>query len=626
MKSAFIRGSVCASVVWLLAGCSGGSENEGDVGGPPMPIPVASFSVSSASVAEGGEIEVEVTLSSPAPGTVVIPFTLTGTATKNSDYTSAATPLRIPLGSSSGTIYIGAIDDWGDEANETVVLVMGTPTHATVGDIASATVMITDTDVPTVSGRVTNAVSGESIEAGTVSVDTAATLTRSDGQYLLSGFAPAEMTVVDYEADGFVPQGRLIQRVAMANALTNVPLTETASIQEFAPSQPAILGVANSTARVQLIDANILEKANGNAPVGQATGRVTPLLPASNLDVLPGNYLGAGYAPIESFGALNVRFNDAEGSALDLAPGETATVRIPASTRGTELPASVPLFRYDPTTGLWQQLSTATLVGSAPSQYYEGTISRTGTWAAARAYSFVDVVGCVEDTLGTRIPDAVVTIEATSYASKLTAVTDAAGNFVLPMKPESDAFLQAIKGGAVSNSADIESQTGNLTVTPCLVLSSTNLSIKLTWGELPDDLDSHTLGANSDEHIYYASLGSLTERPYIALDVDDVTGFGPEVTTFGRLARNRRYSFYVHNFSGTYSPGQTDSPARVEITTGGTQRVFTPPPGESDQTEYWHVFDLTTNQACAVTIVPVQRFTGVAPANQNVGNEAVYCE
>lgn len=625
MKSAFIRGSICASVLWLMAGCSGNGGETGDVGGPPLPIPVANFAVSSSSVAEGGGIEVQVTLSSPAPGNVLIPFTMTGTATRGSDYASAVSPLRIPLGSSSGSIYIAATDDLGDEVDETVILNMGEATHATLGATASTTIVITDTDVPTVSGRVTNSVSGMPIVGATVSVDSATTTTNENGEYVLSGFESAASVIVDYAADGYAPQGRVVDRVTMANSAVNVPMVQVASTLSIQSAQPTVIVVPNSTAEVQ-VPAGSLRRANGDAPVGDVTAEVTPVSPASVLDVMPGNYLASPNAPVESFGGLDVRFTDAEGAPLNLASGQSAIIRIPASSRDTTLPTTVPLFYYDAEDGIWRQEGTATLAGAGANRYYEGTVTHFATWSANQAHLFVDVTGCVQDAVGTRIPDAVVTVEATSYASKLSTVTNADGNFTLRVKPGSSAFLQAIKGGAVSNSPDIETATGNLEVTPCLLLSSTNLSIKLTWGEFPEDLDSHTLGANPDHHIFYSSLGSLAAQPYIALDVDDVTGYGPEVTTFSRLARNRRYSFYVHNYSGTFGPGQTDSPARVEITLGGTQRVFSPPTGETGATAYWHVFDLTTNSACVVTVVPIQQFRNAEPVNQNVGINATYCE
>lgn len=606
-----------------MAGCSGGDG--GKVGNPPLPIPTASFAVSSSSVDEGSGIEVQVTLSSPAPGIVVIPFTLTGTALRNADYTSAVSPLRIPYGSSSGTIYIGATDDWGDESDETVIVTLGEPTHATLGDIVTTTVFIRDTDEPTVMGRVTESVSGTAVAGATARVGMTTTTTDDGGKYMLLGFPGAPSVRVDFAAEGYAPQGRVIGSIAMANAALNVPMVPVAATHSFATAQPVTLTVPNSPAQVVLA-ASSLERVGGGAPAGDVTAQVTPLPPASNLDVMPGNYVDISFAPFETYGALDVRFTDTAGAPLDLAGGQFATLRIPASARGA-LPPTVSLFYYDAVAGFWRQQGTATLAGAAPNQYYQGTVTRAGTWSAAAFYSAtVAVTGCVQDASGARIPEAIVTVEATTYASKLSALTDADGNFTLPMKASSTAFLQAVKDNAVSNSPRIQTSTGNLAVTPCLMLSSTNLSIKLTWGERPLDLDSHTLGANADQHVFYASPGSLTEQPYIALDVDDTTGLGPEVTTFSRLARNRRYSFYVHNFSNTFDPGQTRSPARVEITSGGTQRVFTPPSGETELTRYWHVFDLTTNQQCLVTVVPVQRFTVAEPVQQNVGNDAVYCE
>ena len=72
--------------------------------------------------------------------------------------------------------------------------------------------------------------------------------------------------------------------------------------------------------------------------------------------VMPGNYqTGTAAAPqlIESNGALQVEFADADGTKLQLAAGQTATIRIPAVSRGgAALPTTIPLFYLDETTGL----------------------------------------------------------------------------------------------------------------------------------------------------------------------------------------------------------------------------------------------------------------------------------
>ena len=593
-----------------------------------MPTPSATFDAASVSVNEGAGVAVQITLSSAAPGNVVIPFTITGTASNGLDYTTAVSPLTIPYGATTGAIYISAIDDVGDESEESLLITLGTPTHATLGAMTTSTVVIVDMDVPTVSGRVADVATGVGIEGVAARVGATTATTDANGLYTLAGFPSAPSVVVTYELDGFVPQSRVVDSVTMANAPINLPMVQIAVEQQFPPADPVVITVPNSTAQVT-IAGNTLRTTAGSAPSGQVQADVTPLLASSNLDLLPGNYLGVSGASavqlFETFGALDVRVSDA-GSPLVLAGGSTATIRIPVSSRSGSLPASAPLFYYDAVAGVWRQEGTATLQGTGASAYYEGTVSRFGTWAVSSFYSTVDVTGCVQDAAGQRIGEAVVTLEGISYTGKARAITDVNGNFTVLAKPSSSAFLQATKGGAISNSPPVTTQSANVSVATCLVLSSTNLSIKLTWGNSPSDLDSHTLGANSDEHVYYVDKGSLSNAPYIELDVDDTTGSGPEITTFSRVARNRRYSFYVHNFSQSFTPGQTGSPARVELTSGGTQRVFTPPAGETNQTLYWHVFDLVTNNSCGVTVVPVQQFRMTEPTNQNAGNDAAYCD
>ena len=139
------------------------------------------------------------------------------------------------------------------------------------------------------------------------------------------------------------------------------------------------------------------------------------------------------------------------------------------------------------------------------------------------------------------------------------------------------------------------------------------------------DLDSHIKGPNASNETYYGCQGSLRAAPFVSLDVDDTDGFGPEFTTFSKLAKNRVYSYFINNFSGTYNPGQTGSPAQIQLTAGGVQSIFTPPAGETSCTPYWHVFSVMTDANCVATIVPVQRFVTAEPANLNTDNNEQFC-
>jgi hypothetical protein len=107
----------------------------------------------------------------------------------------------------------------------------------------------------------------------------------------------------------------------------------------------------------------------------------------------------------------------------------------------------------------------------------------------------------------------------------------------------------------------------------------------------------------------------LTQNPFSSLDVDDVTGFGPEVTTI-RRPKVGIYRFYLHNFSGTFNPGMTGSPTRVELNYVGRTVVFTPPSGEGTAL-YWHLFDLEVQSNCTMVLYRYNRWRADEPQNPN---------
>ena len=103
------------------------------------------------------------------------------------------------------------------------------------------------------------------------------------------------------------------------------------------------------------------------------------------------------------------------------------------------------------------------------------------------------------------------------------------------------------------------------------------MSTTLTWGALPSDLDSHFGTSDAGTNIYFANKdaddnavldltkGSLTSSPYIALDTDDVTSYGPEVTSVMPDVANGTYRFCVRNFTGESGGGLCDSSAKVRV-------------------------------------------------------------
>ena len=78
---------------------------------------------------------------------------------------------------------------------------------------------------------------------------------------------------------------------------------------------------------------------------------------------------------LSSYGGVDIQIRDSFGNLYNLAPGKTATIRIPvdpAAQRAKDPPHTVELWYYDQQTGLWrQQEGSAQLAG----HFYEATVN-----------------------------------------------------------------------------------------------------------------------------------------------------------------------------------------------------------------------------------------------------------
>lgn len=465
-------------------------------------------------------------------------------------------------------------------------------------------------------GIVVDSTNGNPIPNVTVMAGGLTTTTDANGNFAMPTI-PNGTSVVSFNIASFAPQSRTV---------VISPTIETSVIMLMTPNtttspstlDPTALTTINAGTSSQLIvPANALRQADGTTPPapGSATVIVTPLSTALDAYLEPGEYVetpsGGGSAPFETFGAVDIRITDSAGNALTNAT-TPVTIRIPVSTRGTLPGTPVSLFRFDPTSGNYVEDGTATLGGVAPNQYYQGTVTRIGPWVAGQAYSQSTISVCVENQDGVRIGGARVQSDGTNYSGGGAAVTDASGVAQVPMKLGAQAIMTATSPRS-SNSATVIAPGATFTLTPCLIMPTSGLTVRLTWGSSPSDLDSHLKGSNGT-HVYFASRGSLSAFPFAALDVDDTTGFGPEVITVARLPVGT-FEYFVHNFSNTFSPGMTLSPARVEMRFGSQIRIFSPPAGEGTN-RYWRVFQFdVSSDDCAVTVSPIQQWMAAEPAN-----------
>jgi hypothetical protein len=211
------------------------------------------------------------------------------------------------------------------------------------------------------------------------------------------------------------------------------------------------------------------------------------------------------------------------------------------------------------------------------------------------------------------LTETTVTTDGTGNGSSVVSVPD--GQYNVIESPQSGWTLthSSCNGG---NTNGVNVSVGNnvtcsFTNSPA---TGNDLGIRLTWGALPTDLDSHLYIPNGNEVAYF-SHGSLVGLPYAELDLDDVTSFGPEVITIVRRMKGT-YQYFVHDYSDrldtVITNPMTSSPAKVELITNGTTTTYLPPAGEGTN-RYWHVFNVVVNSDCAVSIVPINAWLTIPP-------------
>lgn len=342
---------------------------------------------------------------------------------------------------------------------------------------------------------------------------------------------------------------------------------------------------------------------------------------------MPGDFTastGGTSSAIESFGAMLIDVRDSNNVRYSLVPGSTSTIRIPVSTRSSNVPATIPLFYLDDLTGRWIQEGQATLAGTDSNRYYEGSVTRLVYWNADLVTETILVTGCLRNAAGQPVANARVESDGIDYSGSSQVFTTSDGSFQIPIRKSGKATITAFLGSQLTNTVTAGPAAANIALDPCLVTttSTDGFNIKLTWGESPNDLDSHLFTPNGD-HVYFVAQGSLTALPFASLDVDDLVSFGPEVVTIEKLMQGT-YRYVVHNYSrrnDSNIPTITESPGRVELTQNGNSTVFAPPVGEGIRV-WWHVLNIVVDAQCNVSVTPVNAWLDQEPALSPGGTPA----
>jgi hypothetical protein len=203
------------------------------------------------------------------------------------------------------------------------------------------------------------------------------------------------------------------------------------------------------------------------------------------------------------------------------------------------------------------------------------------------------------------------------------ATTNASGAYTIAGVAAGARTVQTSAPGFTSRTDPVSVAAGvTTTFSTALVAvgAGGNITIVLTWGAVPTDLDSHLVGPNQPSgrfHMYYANP---QPNSYVSLDHDDTSSFGPETTTITTVSGNfvpGSYDFFVNNFSENPADFlQSNGSVTVfqngvqlaQYLVGGATGVSTSP--------NWNVFSfvLTGTPTGQIALTTVQQFTSTSPS------------
>jgi hypothetical protein len=322
----------------------------------------------------------------------------------------------------------------------------------------------------TVIGRVADANTGVAIAGVEVKIGALKATSDDNGRYSLSAVPLGIGLVAQFSKPTYAANYATVDVVGGKTSTADRRLAHVAVKDEISATAGGTVSLPGSAAQVQLPANGFVNAATGAAVSGAVTVEMTPIDPGKSPLNMPGNFRAQGEAvPIESFGALQVELRDAGGALLNLAPGKTATIRIPVPAGTASPPLSIPLYYFKESTGLWVREGTASLAGSPPQQYYEGTVSHFTVWNADRPTETMYINGCVVNGAGQPV-SATVSSEGLDYYGSATVLAGADGKFKVPARRSSQVMVGA-SSDAGSDSVIVTTGETDMTLPECLVLA-----------------------------------------------------------------------------------------------------------------------------------------------------------
>jgi hypothetical protein len=438
----------------------------------------------------------------------------------------------------------------------------------------------------TVSGRVVDdkniPVNGAVIKAGSSS-----TTTDVNGNFSLSNAnLDKRAGFVKVDKDGFFQGSRTFNVNAGATTYVTIQLikkTVAGTVNSVAGGNVTV----PSGGSIGFTDNSFVNTATNAMYSGTVSVNAFFINPtASNInEIMPGALRaisGNQLIGLKSFGMMAVELTGASGEKLQLASGKQATITFPIpSGLLTQAPATIALWSFNDTTGLWKQEGAATKEGNN----YIAKVGHFSFWNCDDPFQIVDFKAALRDKTGNPIPNAQVVLKMGDGANETAdGYTDNNGQIGGPVPINKSLKMTVYNScGTVIHTQDIGPFAGNTDIGIITINTTVPVAVTIT-GTVVNCTGNLVINGQVNISLNNKNYRTLLKNGSFSMSIErcDNAAVTAKLQAFDFDAAQQGTETSLSVTTGTANAGQLSACGStinefINYTINGTQVVILPP-------------------------------------------------